>query len=68
MKTTVQSPQQNLHLGLLFHLTNQFKDQLITQYFSGAGITIILGAIYGLGEVFNVFSNVGHRKQPKKQH
>jgi MarR family multiple antibiotic resistance transcriptional regulator len=39
MKTTVQSPQQNLHLGLLFHLTNQFKDQLITQYFSGAGIT-----------------------------
>ncbi|MCH0622915.1 AcrZ family multidrug efflux pump-associated protein, partial [Klebsiella pneumoniae] len=25
-------------------------------------------AIYGLGEVFNVFSNIGHRRdQPKKQ-
>jgi len=30
-------------------------------------MAIILGAIYGLGEVFNIFSNVGHRKQPKKQ-
>ena len=39
MTTHAQYPQQNLHLGLLFHLTNQFKDQLITQYFSGAGIT-----------------------------
>ncbi len=31
-------------------------------------MAIILGAIYGLGEVFNVFSTIGHRKQPKKQH
>lgn len=30
-------------------------------------MAIILGAIYGLGEVFNIFSNVGYRKQPKKQ-
>ena len=31
-------------------------------------MAIILGAIYGLGEVFNVFSNIGHRRdQPKKQ-
>ncbi len=30
-------------------------------------MAIILGAIYGLGEVFNIFSNVDHRKQPKKQ-
>ena len=30
-------------------------------------MAIILGAIYGLGEVFNIFSNVGHRKQPKKR-
>ena len=31
-------------------------------------MAIILGAIYGLGEVFNVFSNNGHRRdQPKKQ-
>ncbi|HAV1566136.1 TPA: multidrug efflux pump-associated protein, AcrZ family [Enterobacter hormaechei subsp. steigerwaltii] len=31
-------------------------------------MAIILGAIYGLGEVFNVFSNTGHRRdQPKKQ-
>jgi len=30
-------------------------------------MAIILGAIYGLGEVFNVFSNIGHRDQPKKQ-
>lgn len=28
-----------LHLGLLIHLANQFKDQLIGQYFSGADIT-----------------------------
>jgi len=31
-------------------------------------MAIILGAIYGLGEVFNVFSNIGHKDQPKKQH
>ena len=31
-------------------------------------MAIILGAIYGLGEVFNVFSNIGHRDQDKKQH
>ncbi|BBJ66739.1 multidrug efflux pump accessory protein AcrZ [Enterobacter sp. 18A13] len=31
-------------------------------------MAIILGAIYGLGEVFNVFSNIGHRDQAKKQH
>lgn len=31
-------------------------------------MAIILGAIYGLGEVFNVFSKIGHRDQPKKQH
>ena len=30
-------------------------------------MAIILGAIYGLGEVVNVFSNIGHRDQPKKQ-
>ncbi|MDX6019260.1 MarR family transcriptional regulator [Scandinavium sp. V105_16] len=39
MTTHTQSPAKNLHLGLLFHLTNQFKDQLIGHYFSGAGIT-----------------------------
>ncbi|WP_435947333.1 MarR family transcriptional regulator [Dryocola sp. BD586] len=27
------------HLGLLIHLANQFKDQLISHYFSGADIT-----------------------------
>jgi hypothetical protein len=31
-------------------------------------MAIILGAIYGLGEVFNVFSNIGHRDRAKKQH
>jgi hypothetical protein len=31
-------------------------------------MAIILGAIYGLGEVFNVFSNIGHKDQAKKQH
>jgi hypothetical protein len=31
-------------------------------------MALILGAIYGLGEVFNVFSNIGHKDQPKKQH
>ncbi|MGV2701682.1 UNVERIFIED_CONTAM: MarR family transcriptional regulator, partial [Raoultella ornithinolytica] len=27
------------HLGLLIHLANQFKDQLISQHFSGMDIT-----------------------------
>ena len=31
-------------------------------------MAIILGAIYGLGEVFNVFSHIGHRDRAKKQH
>ncbi|MEC5320019.1 AcrZ family multidrug efflux pump-associated protein [Brenneria populi subsp. brevivirga] len=30
-------------------------------------MAIILGAIYGLGEVFNVFSKIGH-SEAKKQH
>ena len=31
-------------------------------------MAIILGAIYGLGEVINGLSNIGHRRdQPKKQ-
>ena len=30
-------------------------------------MAIILGAIYGLGEVFNIFSNIGHRDRAKKQ-
>ncbi|MBB1202216.1 MarR family transcriptional regulator [Enterobacteriaceae bacterium 89] len=37
--TTPTDSNKNLHLGLLFHLANQFKDQLIGHYFSGAGIT-----------------------------
>jgi uncharacterized membrane protein YhaH (DUF805 family) len=28
-------------------------------------MAIILGAIYGLGEVFNVFSNIGHKTRLK---
>ena len=28
-------------------------------------MAIILGAIYGPGEVFNVFSNIGHRDRAK---
>ncbi|EMW6582350.1 AcrZ family multidrug efflux pump-associated protein [Enterobacter bugandensis] len=31
-------------------------------------MAIILGAIYGLGEVFNIFSNIGHSDRAKKQH
>ncbi len=31
-------------------------------------MAVILGLIYGLGEVFNVFSKVGHRDQPKHHH
>lgn len=31
-------------------------------------MAVILGLIYGLGEVFNVFSKVGHRDQQPKQH
>lgn len=30
---------KKLHLGLLIHLANQFKDQLINQHFCGADIT-----------------------------
>jgi MarR family multiple antibiotic resistance transcriptional regulator len=32
-------PDNKFHLGLLIHLANQFKDQLIGQYFSGMDIT-----------------------------
>ncbi|WP_455427428.1 AcrZ family multidrug efflux pump-associated protein [Dryocola sp. LX212] len=31
-------------------------------------MAVILGLIYGLGEVFNVFSKAGHRDQQPKQH
>lgn len=30
-------------------------------------MAIILGLIYGLGEVFNIFSGVGHRDGASKQ-
>ncbi len=30
-------------------------------------MAIILGALYGLGEVFNVFSTTGHKDQANKQ-
>lgn len=30
-------------------------------------MAIILGAIWGLGEVFNIFSGVGHRKRTGQQ-
>ncbi|AKL12982.1 Multidrug efflux pump accessory protein AcrZ [Phytobacter ursingii] len=30
-------------------------------------MAIILGLIYGLGEVFNVFSTVGHRDRPAQR-
>lgn len=30
-------------------------------------MAIILGLIYGLGEVFNVFSNFGHRDRPAQR-
>ncbi|MEX5411088.1 multidrug efflux pump-associated protein, AcrZ family [Atlantibacter hermannii] len=30
-------------------------------------MAIILGLIYGLGEVFNVFSTVGHKDRSKQQ-
>lgn len=39
MTSATESPSKNLHLGLLFHLANQFKDQLIGHYFAGSGIT-----------------------------
>ncbi|KNC92556.1 AcrZ family multidrug efflux pump-associated protein [Trabulsiella odontotermitis] len=28
-------------------------------------MAVILGLIYGLGEVFNVLSNVGHKDRPR---
>lgn len=31
-------------------------------------MAIILGLIYGLGALFNVFSGVGHRNDSKQQH
>lgn len=39
MSNTAGTPSSKLHLGLLIHLSNQFKDQLISQYFSPMGIT-----------------------------
>ncbi|WP_071608968.1 AcrZ family multidrug efflux pump-associated protein [Entomohabitans teleogrylli] len=31
-------------------------------------MAIILGLIYGLGEVFNVLSKIGHRDTTRQQH
>ncbi|CAI8838493.1 MULTISPECIES: MarR family transcriptional regulator [Kosakonia] len=39
MTNAADIPNPKLHLGLLIHLANQFKDQLISQYFSSADIT-----------------------------
>ncbi|NIY48323.1 MarR family transcriptional regulator [Cedecea colo] len=39
MRTNPGIIDNKLHLGLLIHLANQFKDQLISHYFSGADIT-----------------------------
>ncbi|KFC09273.1 multiple antibiotic resistance protein [Trabulsiella guamensis ATCC 49490] len=39
MTNTTDNPNIKLHLGLLIHLANQFKDQLINQYFSATDIT-----------------------------
>lgn len=39
MNNTTGIPENTFHLGLLIHLANQFKDQLISQYFSGMEIT-----------------------------
>ncbi|AHJ73641.1 MarR family transcriptional regulator [Kosakonia sacchari] len=39
MTNATDIPNPKLHLGLLIHLANQFKDQLISQYFSSADIT-----------------------------
>jgi hypothetical protein len=29
-------------------------------------MAIILGAIYGLGEIFNLFSGIGHKDKPRE--
>ena len=39
MTNSAQTPIPKLHLGLLIHLANQFKDQLISHYFSSTDIT-----------------------------
>lgn len=39
MKNNPGIIDNKFHLGLLIHLANQFKDQLISQYFSGMDIT-----------------------------
>lgn len=31
-------------------------------------IGVILGLIWGLGEIFNVLSNIGHSKESRNQH
>lgn len=31
-------------------------------------MAIILGLIYGLGEVFNIFSGIGHKDKSRKAH
>ncbi|MFW0765290.1 AcrZ family multidrug efflux pump-associated protein [Trabulsiella odontotermitis] len=31
-------------------------------------MAVILGLIYGLGEVFNVLSSIGHRDRPHQNH
>lgn len=44
------------------------KSLLFAVFMVPVVMAVILGLIYGLGEVFNVFSKVGHRDQPKQHH
>ena len=39
MKEVTDTPNPKLHLGLLIHLANQFKDQLISHFFADTDIT-----------------------------
>ena len=46
MKNNPGIIDNKFHLGLLIHLVNQFKDQLISQYFSGMDITAAQSVSY----------------------
>jgi len=53
MRNTQTIYDDKFHLGLLIHLANQYKDQIINEYFAGSNIT---------AQQFNILINIykGH--------
>lgn len=56
--------------GLYLELTmlELLKSLLFAVIMVPVVMAVILGMIYGLGEVFNIFSGIGKKDQPRQNH